>query len=117
MSTILLKIQAFFVPLAHANQSWLDTYCQALHPGCGAGSAFIAQLAYRVADIVLDVIGGVATIMFLWGALQITISGFHEEGKNQGKQIITAAIVGIFLAVVGNAILDFVATFVGQNAH
>jgi len=116
MLNFILHVLASSVPLAHANNDWLQQYCETLHPGCGAGSQLLIQIAGRVADVVLDIIGGVAVIMFLWGALMITISGGSEERKNQGQQIIIAALIGIFLAVVGNAVLAFVGDFVGQYA-
>jgi len=115
MFNSLLQILASTVPLAQAKQDWLTAYCEALHPGCGAGSEFLVQIAERVADLVLDIIGGVAVIMFLWGAQQIVTSGGNDERKNQGKDIILAALIGIFLAVVGNVVLSFVGTFVADN--
>ena len=112
----LLQLLASVVPVAQANQDWLTSYCETLHPGCGAGSEFIVQIAERVIDVVLDIIGGVAVIMFLWGAGMITTSGGNDERKTQGKDIIIAAIIGVFLAVIGNVILEFVANFVKENA-
>ena len=94
----------------------LIKYCETLHPGCGAGSEFLSQLAERIATIVFEIVGGVSVIMILWGAIRIVSSGGSDEGRTQGKSIIIAALVGIFFAVTGWAIVEFVYTFVGNAA-
>jgi len=115
-----MRVIEFIVGLFRIEKVYAENvlikYCEALHPGCGAGSDFLAQLAERVANIVFEIVGGVAVIMILWGAIRIVSSGGNDEGRTQGKNIIIAALVGIFFAVTGWAIVQFVHTFVGNVA-
>ena len=99
------------VPTALA-QSPIKDYCQELHPGCGAGSAFVIQLANRVIDVVSSVVGIAAVLAFLWGAVKIITSGGGDEGRNQGKNIIIAALAGVFFALMGQILVLFVEDFV-----
>ncbi|MFA6259601.1 MAG: hypothetical protein WCX29_03270 [Candidatus Peribacteraceae bacterium] len=115
MLRILLPILGSVLPSAHAN--WICDYAGNLHPDCGAGTAFLSGLALRIGALLFEVIGGFATIMFLWGALKIVTSGGNDEGRNKGKEIIIAALIGVFLAVIGHLVVQYFATFIDTNIN
>jgi len=113
MMQLLSAIVGFFlptIPTAFAQFSYVQ-YCQTLHPGCGAGSAFIIQLAARVIDIVSEVMGVASVVFFLWGAFKMVTSGGNDEGRTEGKNIMIASLIGVALAVLGEGIVMFAANF------
>ena len=112
--TLLSILTDALVQTAHASP--IQQYCQSLHPGCGAGAAFVAQLSLRVIDILSELIGGAAVIMVIYGGGRIAASAGNEEGRTQGKNIIIAALIGIALAILGEAIVFFVESFVAAHA-
>jgi hypothetical protein len=110
----LLSLLASLIPSAQAEDFIYQQYCETLHPGCGAGSAFLIQFAVRVIDIVSEVIGGAAVVFFLWGAFKMVTSGGSDEGRNEGKNIMIAAAVGVALAILGEGFVMFVEQFVAD---
>ena len=97
----------YAVQVVYAADSPIKKYCETLHPGCGAGAAFIVQLAVRVGDIITELMGGVAVIMFIWGAIRMVTSGGNDEGRTKGKNIMIASLIGVFFAIMANSILSF----------
>jgi TRAP-type C4-dicarboxylate transport system permease small subunit len=93
-----------------------EDYCEELHPGCGAGSAFLIQFASRVIDIVSEVIGAAAVVFFLWGAFKMVSSAGNDEGRNEGKNIMIAACVGVALAILGEGLVIFVSEYTAEHA-
>ncbi len=100
------------IQTAYAQQTPIAPYCSALHPGCGAGRVFLIQLANRIINIASGVVGALAVGMLIWGAIKMITSGGNEEGKTQGRTIITTALVGVVLAIMAQALVQFVANFV-----
>ncbi|MDD3897036.1 MAG: hypothetical protein PHU04_04360 [Candidatus Peribacteraceae bacterium] len=87
-----------------------DEYWSIFGPGAGGGNLLVA-LAVRVAAMATLFIGGMATIGVLLGAIKIVTSGGNDEGKNKGKSMIIASLVGVALAVLGAGLVEFVQTF------
>ncbi len=107
MATLLTAI-GFLIEKAHASP-YYGVYCDALGTYCGDGRAFIVHLAARTANvIVVPVIGGVAVIAILWASVKMMASFGEDQGKEDAKKIIIAAVVGIFLAITGAAIVSWV---------
>lgn len=106
-----------FIPKALASSPY-QPYCDALGTYCGDGNAFIVHLLDRTVMIIFQLIGGMAVIAVIVGGLKLTFSG--EGGKEDAKKIITYALFGIALAVVGVTFARFVCQFAayafGENA-
>ena len=64
----------------------------------------------RILNILTFVIGAIAVLMIIVGALRYTISGGDSAGINSAKNTILYAVVGLVLAVMANAIVNFVLT-------
>lgn len=111
MGSLFLIINRLLVTVAYATNP-ATKYCLTLHPGCGAGRWFIVQIANQVIKMISTTIGGVAVVAFVWGTIRIVSSGGNDEGRNQGKSIITAALIGVFLALMGRAFVTFVDAWV-----
>lgn len=61
-----------------------------------------------VVNIFLFVIGAVAVIMIIIGGLRYVVSGGNASSVTEAKNTILYAIVGIVVAILAYAIVDFV---------
>lgn len=97
-------------------QSPIATYCNILHPGCGAGRLFIIQIANRVIDMVAVLIVAFAATQIIKAGILLISSGYNEENRGKAKTYVQNALIGLFLAFVGRTVVFFVADFVSQYA-
>lgn len=105
----LLTLAGLFTQKAFAQSPYYQLYCNALGTYCGDGKAFVAHLAARTANvIVVPVIGGVAVIAILWASVKMMTSFGEDQGKEDAKKIIIAAVMGIALAIAGAAVVSWV---------
>lgn len=74
-------------------------------PGCPSGGAFTT-----IINVLLFVIGAVAVIMLIYGGIRYTISGGDSASVTAAKNTILYAIVGIVVALLAYAIVNFVLT-------
>lgn len=61
-----------------------------------------------VVNTLLFVVGGVAVIMIIFGGFRYIISGGKAESVTSAKNTILYAIVGIIIALLSYAILNFI---------
>ena len=108
-------VLGLFIQTVHAGNP-IQRYCETLHTGCSADRSLIIELANGAIRVVSRFIGGLAVLAILWGALRIVTDGGRDEGKNQGQSIILAACVGLVLALLGEALVFFVQSFVENHA-
>jgi len=71
----------------------------------GAGGIFTS-----IVNTALFVIGAVAVLMLIYGGIRYTISGGDEKAITSAKNTILYAVVGIIIAVLAYAIINFVLT-------
>lgn len=71
----------------------------------------IVQLVSRLLGIILPVLGGIATIMLIWGAWQYFTAYGNEERAKSAKATITWAIVGIVVIVLALVIVEAIRRF------
>ena len=70
-----------------------------------------------VTNVLLYIIGAIAVIMLVIGGLRYVISGGNTEQVNAAKNTILYAIVGIIIAILAYAIIQFVInTFVSGGS-
>ncbi|MCA9371110.1 MAG: hypothetical protein KC680_04085 [Candidatus Peregrinibacteria bacterium] len=104
----LLSFIAQLVPVASAQSPYYSIYCDALGTYCGDGKTFVIHLALRTAQvIVIPTIGGISVIAVIWGAIKMMSSFGEDQGKEDAKKIIIAAIMGIVLAITGAFIVSW----------
>lgn len=70
--------------------------------GCGQG------IFTTVVNILLFLIGAIAVIMLIIGGVRYTVSGGDSGNVTAAKNTILYAIIGIVVAVLAYAIVDFV---------
>jgi hypothetical protein len=71
----------------------------------GPNSVFVT-----VVNTLLFVIGAVAVIMLVYGGIRYTISGGDQKAVTDAKNTILYAVIGIIVAVMAYAIVNFVLT-------
>ena len=76
-------------------------------PTClfGPGCAFTT-----VVNTALFVIGSISVLMLIYGGIRYTISGGNEKSVTAAKNTILYAVVGIVIAILAFAIVNFVIT-------
>ncbi|MDD5469498.1 MAG: hypothetical protein PHO92_01725 [Candidatus Peribacteraceae bacterium] len=88
---------------AYAAVDSLDVGGPDLKPGDVVGN---------ITDLLTGSIVAVGIAMFLVGALLYTISGEKEDRKNQGKDFMIGALIGVGIVVSARAILNLVLYFI-----
>ena len=108
--TLILRL---LLPVAEASNVFTDKFCGILHGNdCSSGAGFIAVMSVRVVNFFSTLIGGAAVIAVVYGAFKVVSSAGNDQGRETGKQVITAAIIGLILALSAEAIVQFVVNFV-----
>ena len=76
-------------------------------PTClfGPGCAFTT-----IVNTALFVIGAISVLMLIYGGIRYTTSGGNEKSVTAAKNTILYAIVGIVIAVLAYAIVNFILT-------
>lgn len=69
------------------------------------------DIILNIADTLLRTIGAVASAIFITGAFLYIISFEKEERKNQGKEFMIGALIGIAIVVGAKGILNTVLYF------
>ncbi len=69
-----------------------------------------------IVNTLLFIIGAVAVIMLVYGGFKYVISGGDSSAVTSAKNTILYAVVGIVVALLSWAVLDFVLNQLGQTA-
>ncbi len=70
-----------------------------------------------ITNILLFIIGAIAVIMLIIGGIRYTVSGGDSSAVTSAKNTILYAIVGIVVAILAYAVVNWViGSFVGGNA-
>lgn len=67
-----------------------------------------AELATVVLRIALGVGGGIAFLLMVYGSLRLIFAAGNPESVQQGREIITAAIVGLLVIILSTFILQLI---------
>lgn len=70
----------------------------------------------KITNTLLFIIGAIAVVMLIYGGIRYTISGGKADAVKAAKDTILYAIVGIVVAVLAFAAVNFVIGQIGQTA-
>ena len=70
-------------------------------------------LFQKIADVLIFVIGAVAVLMIIIGALRYTLSAGNPSATTGAKDTILYAVIGLIVAILAFAIVQFVVSKVG----
>ncbi len=76
-------------------------------PGLG-GPATFGDLVGKVTNTLLLIAGAVAVIVIVVGGIQYTLSAGDEKRTKTAKDTITNAVIGLVIAIMAFAIVNFV---------
>ena len=69
---------------------------------------------------VLGIVGSLVLLMFIYGGFLFLISGASTNGKgetiNRGKDVISAAVVGLVIVLASWLIISFLMSSLGYNS-
>jgi hypothetical protein len=91
---------------AFAASNWLGINDDDLRNG-NLGFESIPGIILNVTNFILGLVGTVATIMIIYGAVRIGYGAVADD-KEAGKKIVTAGIVGFVISVSGWFIINFI---------
>ncbi len=64
----------------------------------------------KIANLLIFLVGALAVIMLIWGGLQYVISAGDSKRVESAKNTILYSIIGIVVAILAYAIVNFVVT-------
>ena len=67
-----------------------------------------AGIFTTIMNVILFVVGSIAVLMLIYGGVRYTISGGDEKAVTSAKNTILYAIIGIVVALLAYAIVNFV---------
>ncbi len=119
-----LALSALAVPLAVPASAACDPNNQSLSGGavCAAPSGQEGTTLFgpgsiftTIVNILLFIIGAVAVVMLIFGGIRYTLSAGREKEVESAKNTILYAIIGIVVAFLAYAVVNWVLTQLGNN--
>jgi hypothetical protein len=70
----------------------------------------------RIINLMLFIVGILAIIMLIFGGIRYAVSGGDKNRVDNAKNTILYAIVGLIVAILGYAVVNWVVSVVGSGA-
>jgi len=83
--------------------------------GAGCKLNDFAITAVKIARWLLGVVGSLALLMFIYGGVMLLISGGNQQRVEQGRQILTNAVIGLVVVFLTYMIISFVVSALGAE--
>lgn len=80
----------------------------AVGASCGGGQAGVDSAVAGVINVLLYIVGAAAVIMLIVGGLRYITSGGDAQAATAAKNTIMYAIIGLIVALLAYAIVNFV---------
>lgn len=77
-------------------------------PSSLGGPATIGDLIRIVTNLLLGIAGSIAVIFIIIGGIQYITSAGNDQNTKKAKDTITNAVIGLIIAVLAYAIVNFV---------
>ncbi len=124
VAAFVLTVSALLVPAVTVQaQCQDDTYTLENGVECGRGEGVPGQLFGGegsiftvVVNILLFIIGAICVIMLIWGGIRYTTSGGNSSSVTAAKNTIMYAIIGLIIAFLAFAIVNWVLVSVSTAA-
>lgn len=105
-----------YAPLLHPALVWAqtpqktinDSLCTVNGEACKRSLFSSDGLFRRITNTLIFIVGAVAVLMVIIGALRYTLSGGDPAGVKGAKDTILFAIIGVIVAILAFAIVNFV---------
>jgi hypothetical protein len=127
-SLLLVPVLALGVSMVAPVVQPTDTYAQGAEGGL-AGGAESARgddqqenlfgdggIFQTITNVMLFVIGAVSVIMLIIGGIRYVVSGGDSSAVTSAKNTILYAVIGIVVAILAYALVNFIVTSFAENA-
>lgn len=113
LAFVVLSATAILVPEApvgavNALQGACDASSSADNPVCTSTDDDVNDIIGILVNVLLFIIGTLAVIMLIWGGIRYTTSAGNAAAITAAKNTITYAIVGLVVAFIAFAIVNWV---------
>lgn len=125
---IILSVISLFIPTAHAflREAFLSTAGPGVSGmfnticsggifcvfGSSSGMTTVVNLARMVTRMVASVVGGLAVAVIVYAGIRMMAARGSDEGITEARKIAVWALVGLALAMLAPAIVDFAIGFI-----
>ncbi|MBI3336321.1 hypothetical protein HYZ98_02000 [Candidatus Peregrinibacteria bacterium] len=82
-----------------------NAFCQL---GSGSGSQSVFAVVRAITLFISSIIGGTAVAVLVYAGIKISMSRGNAEGLNEGKKIAMWALLGVAIAIVAPAVMNWV---------
>ncbi len=76
---------------------------------------YLMQLIKNIIDLLMSIVFPLAAVMVVVGGIMILTAGGSAERVSKGRQIVTAAVIGILIALLSWLIIDTIIKVLGGN--
>ena len=112
-----LAVVALFVPTGTASAQSINDGVKAAQGTSSATSIFSTGGVFAtIVNVMLFLIGAISVIMLIYGGIRYTISGGDSGSVTSAKNTILYAIVGLIIAFLAYAIVNWVLGALAGNA-
>jgi hypothetical protein len=73
----------------------------------GLGTADLKETVVNLIKLVLGLLGLIAVIMVIYGGFLWMTAAGNEDNVSKGKQVISAAVIGMIVVLLGWAVVTF----------
>lgn len=116
--TLIVSLSLIFSSPVHAQSNWLNTQCVGQRNGIDDDIATIKGFECVFQNIIayaISFIGLAVFVMLIVGAFRLLLSSGDTKNVEEGKQIVTNALLGLILAISAWFILNLIAQFTGAT--
>jgi hypothetical protein len=112
-------LRHWLVPAAHAaspDDFFMKDLWVIFNPVAGSAclpDEVVECIALRLANFVAQFVWAGCVIAIIWGGIKIASSAGNDEGRTQGKAIVTTAMIGFALALTADVVIDWARTAFG----
>lgn len=103
-----LALQLDYVGSADPSVNAMWSQIKTIFPNTSAGQCGMWVLLIKGGVFILEVIGGAAVVVIVYGGIKMATSGGDESKFGEGKKIATYALIGVALAVMTDVIMRYV---------
>ena len=104
----LLTLFVLFVPLLVFAQNLGLNMVSNMGTGAGYGDKSLPEVVGAIIQIVLSLLGMIATIILIVGGFMWMTSAGNPEKVEKAKQLMGAAIIGLIIVVLAYAAANFI---------
>ena len=79
-------------------------------------NTFIGNLRSQIIQPIIILFYFVATVIFIWGIIEMIMNADNEEARSKGKQHMIWGIIGLAIMVAAGGLVGMLCSFVGLSS-